>query len=115
MSTIHPFRKRRDAIKAFAYYREIADGLFTESGLTDYLTLLSIQQTCVYKGVSFLKFLVSQELDIDRFCAANGRMRRDRLPYDLNPEGYIPPRRRRKGHLEGTTPIGDAASSEPIP
>ena len=83
------------AIKGFAYYREIADGLLTEGGLSDYLTLLSIQQTCVYKGVSFLKFLVSQERDIDRFCDGGRRGRRV-LPYDLYPEGYIPPRRRER-------------------
>jgi hypothetical protein len=47
------------AVKAFAYYREVADGLLTEESVTSYLTLLSIQQTCAYKGVSFLKFLVS--------------------------------------------------------
>jgi Transposase IS66 family len=81
------------AIKGFAYYREIADGLLTESGLKSYLTLLSIQQTCVYKGVSFLKFLVSQEREIDGFCDGGRRGRRV-LPYDLYPEGYIPPRRR---------------------
>jgi predicted RecB family nuclease len=81
------------AIKAFAYYREIADGLMTESGLTSYLTLLSIQQTCVYKGVSFLKFLVSQERDLDVFCA-EGRRGGETVPYDLYPEGYIPPQLR---------------------
>jgi hypothetical protein len=81
------------AIKRFAYYREVADGLLTEEGLTSYLTLLSIQQTCVYKGVSFLNFLVSQQRDIDGFCDGCKRGRR-LLPYDLYPEGYIPPRRR---------------------
>jgi predicted RecB family nuclease len=81
------------AVKGFAYYREVADGLLTEAGLTSYLTLLSIQQTCVYKGVSFLKFLLSQERDIDGFCDGGRRGRRI-LPYDLYPEGHIPPRHR---------------------
>ena len=36
------------AIKQFAYYREIADGQLTESGLQDYLVLLSICLTCKY-------------------------------------------------------------------
>ncbi len=87
------------AIKRFAYYREIADSLLTERGLNDYLILLSIYQTCVYKGVSFLNFLVSQEQDIDRFCESGPR-RREVLPYDLYPEGYITPRRRRKAPKE---------------
>ena len=55
------------AIKPFAYYREVADGQITEAGLTDYLVLLSVYQTCKYKGVSFLKFLLSRETDIDVF------------------------------------------------
>ena len=86
---------------------------FTEDGLRDYLTLLSIHQTCVYKGVSFLKFLVSQERDIDRFCEASRRTH-EGLPYDLNPEGFIPPRRRRKTQPKGTTPTDDPASNGSI-
>ena len=56
-----------NAIKQFAYYREETTGMMKESGLSDYLVLLSICQTCRYKGVSFLKFLVSGQRDIDRF------------------------------------------------
>jgi hypothetical protein len=39
----------------------------TASGLRDYLVLLSIYQTCKYRGISFLRFLLSREKDIDRF------------------------------------------------
>ena len=53
------------AIKAFAAYRKIADGNFTESGLKGHLPLLSIYQTCKYKNIDFLKFLLSNEKDID--------------------------------------------------
>jgi len=28
----------------------------------------SIYQTCEYKGMSFLKFLVSKETDMDEYC-----------------------------------------------
>ena len=56
------------AIKQFAFYRQTCEGHITAAGLQEYLVLLSIQQTCNYKGVSFLKFLLSRELDIDRFC-----------------------------------------------
>jgi hypothetical protein len=48
------------AIKQFAYYRENMNGMLTEAGMSDYLLLLSICQTCHYKGVSFLKFLLSR-------------------------------------------------------
>jgi hypothetical protein len=52
------------AIKPFAEYRKHVDGNFTENGINDYLTLLSIQQTCNYRGISFLEFLKSKELSI---------------------------------------------------
>src|SRR5258708_1012016 len=42
------------AIKTFAYYRVTAEGIFSEGGLTQYLTLLSVYSTCKYKGISFL-------------------------------------------------------------
>ena len=35
----------------FAYYREDTVGTMREEGLNDYLVLLSIYQTCLYKGV----------------------------------------------------------------
>src|SRR5205807_4441379 len=57
------------AVKRFAYYREVADGQFTEAGLHDYLVLLSLYLSCRYKEVSFLQFLLSQEKDIDAYCA----------------------------------------------
>lgn len=52
------------AIKAFAPYRRINDGYFTEKGIREYLILLSIYQTCIYKEVDFLKFLLLKETDI---------------------------------------------------
>ena len=53
------------AMKRFAYYRETADGQMSEAGLNEYLVLLSIYLTCKYKAISFLRFLLSQEKDID--------------------------------------------------
>jgi len=50
-----------NAIKPFAKYREIAGHLGTRQGLEDYLVLLSIQQTCKYRGISFLEFLKSRQ------------------------------------------------------
>jgi hypothetical protein len=56
------------AIKPFAKYRRIAKRSMTRSGITDYLVLLSIYQTCEYRGISFLEFLLSGERDIEAFC-----------------------------------------------
>jgi predicted RecB family nuclease len=52
------------AIKPFAYYRRDNEKQITELGITDYLILLSIQQTCKYRGVNFLDFLKSGEKSI---------------------------------------------------
>jgi predicted RecB family nuclease len=52
------------AIKPFAAYRKIVDGLVNENGMNDYLILFSIQQTCKYRGLSFLEFLKSGEKSI---------------------------------------------------
>lgn len=53
------------SFKHFAIYRSQADGLFTEKSIGDYLILLSLYQTCKYRGVNFLKFLLSREKSID--------------------------------------------------
>ena len=55
------------AIKAFATIRRVIGGTSSEKGIREYLTLLSVSETCKYKGVSFLEFLRSGEKDIDRF------------------------------------------------
>ena len=60
------------AIKKFAHYREITNGHVTEAGIADYLVLLSICQTCKYKGINFLKFLLSGELDIVNYRERSG-------------------------------------------
>ena len=59
------------AIKAFASLRNVIGGTITDKGIRDYLTLLSICETCKYKGVSFLDFLRSGEKDIDEFVMKN--------------------------------------------
>jgi hypothetical protein len=75
------------AIKRFAHYREITDGHVSESGLADYLVLLSIYQTCEYKRINFLKFLLSGETDMEHYCEPKGKMPRpanvDASPMDL--------------------------------
>jgi hypothetical protein len=59
----------------------------TETGLRDYLVLLSVYQTCKYREISFLRFLVSQERDLDGFHDS-GRMRSTRLSLQVYPEGF---------------------------
>ena len=81
-----------NAIKRFAYYREGTVGVMREAGLNDYLVLLSIYQTCRYRGVSFLRFLLSRERDIDAFCARKRRAQ-DRDDVELYPEESRPARR----------------------
>ena len=76
-----------NAIKQFAYYREGTVGVVSEAGLNDYLLLLSILQTCRYRGISFLKFLLSKQRDIDVFCAAK-RKRRQHRSVELYPHGF---------------------------
>ena len=65
------------AIKAFAALRNVMEGTSTRAGLEEYLTLLSICQTCKYMGVDFLDFLRSGEKDIHAFAESRrGRRRR---------------------------------------
>ena len=66
-----------NAIKRFASYREHTVGMMKEEGLNDYLVLLSLCQTCRYRGISFLKFLLSRERDLDVY-GAKRRARRHR-------------------------------------
>ena len=40
----------------------------TKASLDDYLTLLSVAETCKYQGLDFLNFLRSEETDIDAFA-----------------------------------------------
>ncbi|MDB5311745.1 MAG: transposase [Gemmataceae bacterium] len=98
------------AIKAFAHYREGVDGFVTETGLRQYLILLSIQQTCRYKGVSFLKFLLSRETDIDAF--RDHQSRRPAMPgVEVYPEGVSQPRPSRK-RLTETASAGRRGAGE---
>ena len=83
------------ALKRFAYYRELSDGLLTEVGLSEYLVLLSICVTCKYKEVDFLQFLVSREKDIDVFLQS-GCQRRSPPAVELLPDGFVFSRRKRR-------------------
>jgi hypothetical protein len=54
------------AIRHLAVQRKIS-GSFFKSGATAYLTLLGVMQTCKFQNKSLLKFLLSQQKDIDQF------------------------------------------------
>jgi predicted RecB family nuclease len=64
------------AIKAFARLRKVIGANGTPKGVRQYLVLLSISETCKYKGISFLDFLRSGEIDLDAFAAAHDRQRK---------------------------------------
>ena len=75
-------------IKAFAHYRELYDGQLSEDGLSDFLVLLSVQQTCKYRGVNFLKYLLSQEDDVETYCQ-RGRKKKDTVYLEHSPGGLL--------------------------
>jgi hypothetical protein len=54
------------ALRHIAVQRKIS-GSFFKRGATDYLKLLGIAQTCRFQEKSFLKFLLSEERDVDKF------------------------------------------------
>jgi len=64
------------AIKAFARLRRVIEGLSTPKGMEEYLTLLSVCQTCKYMGVDFLDFLRSGQKDIHAFAESRRRRKR---------------------------------------
>jgi hypothetical protein len=66
------------AVKAFALLRRDLDGLANENGIKEYLTLLTVSQTCKHMGVDFLDFLRSGEKDIHAFAESRRGRRRQR-------------------------------------
>jgi hypothetical protein len=79
-----------NAIKRVSNYREDVGRSVKEVGLTEHLVLLSLYQTCRLRGLSFLKFLLSREFDVDAFTAGKRRRRRAQQ-VELYPKGYLPP------------------------
>jgi len=63
------------AIKAFARLKDVISGLSTKKGLDEYLTLLSVSETCEYQGLDFLEFLRSGEKDVQTFARGHRRNR----------------------------------------
>ena len=53
------------AIKRFAKYRRLFDGLYTEDTLNEYLILASVLTTCEFNNLNRLRFLLSEEKSLD--------------------------------------------------
>jgi predicted RecB family nuclease len=64
------------AIKAFARLRDVISGTSTKKGVDEYLTLLSVAQTCEYQGLDFLDFLRSEEKDVETYSRGHHGHRR---------------------------------------
>ena len=60
------------AIKSFVRMRNVIGANSTTRSIEDSLILLSVSETCKYKGVNFLRFLRSGDMDIDVFAARTG-------------------------------------------
>jgi len=61
------------AIKAFARLRDVIAGSSSKKGVDEYLTLLTVAETCEYQGLDFLDFLRSREMDIETFSRRRRR------------------------------------------
>jgi predicted RecB family nuclease len=100
------------AVKVFASYRRITDGQVREGGLSAYLVLLSVCQTCRYRGVSFLKFLLSGEDDVEAYCRRGGKKKRP-IGVEMYPPGFSRGGCRRKGRGAAAEPGQGAEASAP--
>src|SRR5260370_37861317 len=58
------------AIKSFVRLRNVIGGKSSAKGMREYLVLLSVCESCKYKGVSFIDFLRSRESDVNAFADA---------------------------------------------
>ena len=52
------------AVKSFALHRRNINGLYTRKGMEEFLVLLSIAETCKFRGISFWEFLKSKKLSL---------------------------------------------------
>src|SRR5262249_43385886 len=93
-----------------AAYRRVTDGQVREGGLSDYLVLLSVYQTCKYRGVSFLKFLLSREEDVEAYCR-RGRQKKRLGAIEVYPTGFSRGGVRKKSH-RGTKARGSRIEVE---
>jgi hypothetical protein len=103
------------AIKKFAWYRERSQKSLSQQGLKDYLLHLSICETCGYRGVSFLTFMLSGLRDVETFCEQRQHRRQRPIRVQPYPKGFLSPQlacfRKRFGKsyegIEGFFDTGD--------
>ena len=81
------------AVKRFAYYREIADGYFSETRLQAYLVLLSLSVTCTVQGPELFPVSPLARDRIDVFRTAKSQHRAP-PPIELIPDEWTSARRR---------------------
>lgn len=62
------------AIKHFAMHRRNVDGLFSKKTIDEFLILLSIYQTCKYRGLNFMRYLLSEERSLFRYFEKHYRL-----------------------------------------
>src|SRR5262249_52208055 len=68
------------AIKAFARLRKVISGTSTKKGIEEYLTLLTVQQTCESRGIDFLDFVRSGQRDVEGLATRAGSTRYRKRP-----------------------------------
>jgi hypothetical protein len=68
------------AVKAYAGMREIAQGALSVRSINEDLILLSIAESCRYRGIDFLDFLRSGEKDVEAFAQSTRRRRHQGSP-----------------------------------
>src|SRR5262249_29754720 len=73
-------------VHASVYYRRLTDGRVNARCLKYYLILLSVYLTCKFRGVSFLKFLLSEEKDVEKFCRGARKKHKPSVP--VYPKGF---------------------------
>jgi hypothetical protein len=89
------------AMKVFAKFGRLADGMFSERSLAESLLLLSICQTCHFNGVNPLRFLLSGKGDLASILAGTCVKRGE-------PTGsgrWVSTAADRKPLMEGTGPV----------
>jgi hypothetical protein len=63
------------AIKALAELRNVIGGTSSPNGIQAYLVLLSVCQTCKYRGISFIEFVQSGQPEIDQLVSRRSSQR----------------------------------------
>ena len=55
------------SLKYIASYRRKVNGIFTKTGIEDYVILFSLYKTCKNRNINFLNFLISKYKDIESY------------------------------------------------